>query len=188
MSEIKPRTVYLMQRTDKIYDGTEIYVGSTSKTLRERLSNHKSASKLEKHENIKLYVKMHEVGLDRWEIIPLLQRTCDKKTILEFEMEKCNELNADLNMRSPFLSFDDKKKYVANYYEMNKEKIKERQAGYYEMNKEKIKKQQADYYKLNKQQKIYHCEVCDISFGYKKDLQEHLKTSRHFWKHIYSVD
>ena len=100
-SEIKQRIVYLMQRTDKIYDGTEIYVGSTSRSLRERLRKHRDRSKLEKYENTKLYKKMREVGVSNWGITPLLSLTCDKKTILELEKEKYDELNADLNTYSP---------------------------------------------------------------------------------------
>ena len=188
MTEIKPRTVYLMQRTDKIYDGTEIYVGSTSLSLKLRLQVHKSASKTKKYCNTKLYTKMREVGLNNWKIIPLLQRTCDKKTILELEMEKCNELNADLNMRSPFLGFDNKKEYFVKYYQFNKEIIKQRQDNYYELNKEKISQKQTEYHKLNKQNKRYHCEICDFSFGSNRGLKDHFYTIKHGYTYLNSLD
>ena len=77
---------------------------------------------------------------------------------------------------------------MVNYYEMNKETIKQRQAGYYEMNKETIKQRQAGYYKFNIHNKRYRCEICDFSFGNNSNFQKHLKTSKHFWKYIYSVD
>ena len=45
MCDIKCRTVYLMRRTDKKDDGTDIYVGSTSRNLRERMWNHRCDAK-----------------------------------------------------------------------------------------------------------------------------------------------
>ena len=43
MNDIKPRTVYLLRRTDKEEDdGTDLYVGSTSANLKDRLWKHKS--------------------------------------------------------------------------------------------------------------------------------------------------
>ena len=157
-SEIKQRVVYLLRRTDKDDDGTDVYVGSTSKTLRERLWDHRGEATRTGNENNRLYTKMREVGLGNWEMIPLLSFTCDKKTIMEFEKEWCNALNADLNTYSPISGFENKREY------------------------------DADYYKFNIQNKRYRCEICDFSFGNNSGLQKHLKSRRHFWKYIYSVD
>ena len=78
---IKPRTVYLLKRKDRPDDGTDIYVGSTSQTLKKWLYSHRSAIYIRKHRNTKLYKKMREVGVDNWEIIPLLSFTCDYSRI-----------------------------------------------------------------------------------------------------------
>ena len=98
MSEIKQRTVYLLKRTDKPDDGTDIYVGSTSQALKKRLWSHKHYTKIV---NSKLYVRMKEVGINNWRIIPLLTYLCDQKTILEFEKSWVELLNPDLNTYSP---------------------------------------------------------------------------------------
>ena len=188
MSEIKERTVYLMQRSDKVFDGTDVYVGSTSRSLRERLWSLRGAVTRTGNENNRLYKKMREVGLGNWKMIPLLSFTCDKKTILEFEKEWCNALNADLNTYSPVLTPDERKQYNADYREFNKEKIKKQKADYYESKKEAIKQKQADNRELNRQEKKHHCELCGKSFWANWLLQKHLKTSRHFWKYICSVD
>ena len=162
-NEIKPRTVYLLRRTDKKDDGKDTYVGSTSKNLKYRLSSHRcSANYLWKYGNTKLYKKMREVGTINWEIVPLLTFSCDKKTILEFEREWCNLLNADLNSYSP--SGFNKKEYFVNYRKLNKEKIKKRHADYYVLNKETIQEQQYEHRKLDKQNKVHHCDVCEKSF------------------------
>ena len=188
MGENKLKTVYLLKRTDKPDDGTDIYVGSTSGTLRRRLREHKSLSKIKRGCNIKLYRKMCEVGLGSWEIVPLLSFMCDKKTICEFEKEWCNALNADLNMRFPFSGFDNKKEYLANYRESNKETIKQQITEYYKVNKETIKQQRGNYRGLNKQNKVYHCDVCDKSIESNKDLKRHFDSLRHQYAYLNSVD
>ena len=89
---------------------------------------------------------------------------------------------------------DDIKQQRADYYESNKDAIKQRQADYRESNKDAIKQQRADYYKSNKeaikqrqadyresikQSKKYYCDICEIVCTYNKELQQHLKTSKH---------
>ena len=69
MNDIKPRIVYLLRRTDKEDDGTDIYIGSTSKILKERLHDHRGNVK---RYNSRLYTRMREIGKYMWEIIPLL--------------------------------------------------------------------------------------------------------------------
>lgn len=97
-SEIKERTVYLLKRTDKPYDCTDIYVGSTSQPLKERLRCHKKDAGIC---TSRLNMRMREVGKYNWRVIPLLSFTCDKKTICEFEREWVKVLNTDLNTNSP---------------------------------------------------------------------------------------
>ena len=43
--EIKNRTVYVLFRTDKPEDGSDIYIGSTSQPLKERLCEHKKKAR-----------------------------------------------------------------------------------------------------------------------------------------------
>ena len=181
MTEIKKRTVYLLQRTDKEEDGTDVYVGSTSKTPRRRLSEHRCMAT---RSDSKLYGRMRAVGVDNWEIVPLFQRACDKETILGLERKWIKIMGADLNTYFPIITPEEKNQYASKYREMNKEKM----ADYLEMNKEKISKKIADCYEKNKQKKKYHCAICEVAYRNNYDLQRHLKTSRHFWKYIYSPD
>ena len=116
MNEIRPRTVYLLKRKNRPDDGTEIYVGSTLMDLKNRLCSHRCPSSYMRE--LKLYKKMRGVGVDNWEIVPLLTFTCDKKTILEFEKEWIKILNADLNMNLP-VRIISKKEYRANHHHNN---------------------------------------------------------------------
>ena len=170
MNDIKPRTVYLLRRTDKEEDGTDLYIGSTSKKLKYRLSSHKCPSSHMRKS--KLYERMREVGIDSWMIVPLLTFTCDRNTILEFEKEWIKVLKADLNKYSPIINIS-KIEYRANHYRLNKEVYK---------------RNQTCYYHKNIQNKIYHCDVCDKSFGCNYFLQEHFKSLNHSYTYLNSLD
>ena len=233
-SEIKQRIVYVLTRINKADDDdTDIYVGSTSLSLNDRLRLHRNASTKAGNENNKLYTRMRTVGVQNWEIIPLLSRTCDIKTIRGLERKWCKIMAADLNTNLPITTPEERNQYNADYYASNKEAILKRNANYREANKEAISKYQADYRednkdaikqynadyyasnkeailkrnanyrevnkdaikqynadyrKLNKQKERYRCDICDKAFESNKDLKRHFKTSKHFWKYIYSVD
>ena len=70
---------------------------------------------------------MNEIGLQDWEMVPLLTFACDKKTIFEFEKQWLGLIDADLNMRSPIT---DRKEYKAEYHLNNRDAILKRQAEY----------------------------------------------------------
>ena len=161
MNDIKPRTVYLLRQTDKEEDdGTDLYIGSTSKKLKERLSNHKSYTRIVSN---KLYTKMLETGVNNWEIIPLLSRTCNRNTIREVERKWIRILNADLNTFSPINTENEWKN----------------------TGKEKMKRERYHY---TKQNKTHYCNVCNKAFGYVADLKKHLESLKHSYAYLNSLD
>ena len=104
--EIKPRTVCLLKRTDKEDDGTDIYIGSTSKPLPKRLIGHRADSK---RCSSRLYKRMDEVGPKKGEIVPLVVvPSCGKIEILNFEQEWIALLNPDLNKNPPIKKNNEK--------------------------------------------------------------------------------
>ena len=184
--EIKNRTVYMLCRTDKPGDGTDIYyIGSSSHPLKERLRCHKKDAQRPRNENNRLYVRMLRIGLKNWKIILLVTFSCDQKTIFEFERDWIQILRADLNMIFPIT---DRKKYKADYHQNNRDAILKRQAGYRMANRDILLKKDKEYRKNNVEAKKYHCIVCDISFGYKKDLNKHFDTLKHPYAYMNSVD
>ena len=120
-NEIKPRTVYLLRRTDKEDDGTDIYVGSTSLTLKRRLQNHRHYSKIC---NSKLYKKMDETGPENWTIEPLLTFPCNKGTICEFGREWIKLVKPDLNVLSPVRENNEKNRESFKEHHFNSLKTK----------------------------------------------------------------
>ena len=160
MSEkIKSRTVYMLCRTD---GGNDVYVGSTSQPLEKRLSVHKyragNPSGLKHYGGSKLYERMRETGVQRWEIVPLLTFACDRKTICEFEYQWIKALNANLNMFSP----------------INEDLV--------------IRRNMIKYYKKNKETKRYYCELCDLTCGSNRELTRYLDTLKHSYAWLNAVD
>ena len=156
-SEIKQRTVYKLIRTDKPEDGTDVYVGSTSLSLKTRLQYHRGAAKVE---NNKLHSRMRTIGIENWQILTLEIHKCDQKEIRVLERNWVNLLKPDLNTFSLF----------ANNYETRCRQV------------------DRELFHRNIRDKVHHCNICDMSFGWKIHLQKHLKSSKHFWNYIYSVD
>ena len=175
MNDIKPRTVYLLRRTDKEEDdGIDLYVGSTSrKNLNTRLCLHRCDAIRVGNESNRLYKRMRKIGLGNWEALPLLSRTCDSKTIRKLERKWCTLLKADLKSNSPFSGFENKKEYDAKYYTSNKGKIIQRGA---------------EYRKLSKQNKVFHCNVCEKSFGSGWYLRRHFGSLKHQYTYLNSLD
>ena len=118
-------------------------------------------------------------------MVPLLTFACDKKTIFEFEKQWIGLIGPDLNTRSPIT---DRKEYEAGYYIENKEEIRRRHANYYNENRQAVLQKCKGYREFNMQNKIYHCDICNHSFGYKKDLESHLSTLKHSNAYMNSVD
>ena len=83
--EIKTRTVYVLFRTDKLEDGTDLYIDSTSMVLKKRLQGYRSDAQSLMNGGSKLYKRMHDFGIENWEIIPILTFMCDKKLFLNLK-------------------------------------------------------------------------------------------------------
>ena len=119
--EIKQRIVYVLTRKNKADDdNTDIYIGSTSMSLGKRLSGHRRDAIRVGNENNRLYIRMNEVSLDNWEIIPLLSRTCDINEIREVERNWIKISKADLNSYLPFKKEETVKEYMVNYEKENR--------------------------------------------------------------------
>ena len=142
-SEIKNRTVYVLCRTDKSEDGSDLYIGSTSRSLKERLRCHKKGAERLKYRNIRLYKRMNDS--ENWKIIPLVTFACGQKTIFEFERDWIQIFKTDLNMIFPVT---DREKYGTECHKNNRDAILKRQAGYRKANRDAISRKDAEYRKI----------------------------------------
>ena len=174
--KIKQRIVYVLTRKNKADDDTNLYVGSTSQTLEQRLSKHRSYARnfigRGCRKDNRLFKRMNEVGLWNWKIIPLISRTCDIKEIREVERKWIRILKADLNTILPI---------------REEETIQEYQSKYRENNRTFVRQCVFNSFK-NIESKKYYCDVCDLACRSNHDLKNHLDTYNHFMKWIWSVN
>ena len=153
--EIKNRTVYMLCRIDC---GNGVYIGSTSCPLEKRFAEHKhtAGNPSTYYGCSKLYHKMREVGVQQWEIIPLLTFACNEETICEFEREWVKATGANLNTFSP----------------INRDLAK--------------RKNMIKYHKKNKEEKRYFCGICAGAFMHNSVLKRHLETLKHSYNYLNS--
>jgi len=159
---------------------TDIYIGSTTQFTK-RKYNHKSLCLNEKGKkyNFKIYKTIRDTGgWDNWTMIQIEEYACaNGNEARNRERYWYEQLNANLNTLYP-------NRNSKEYYEENKEKIKERVLDYADKNKEKIKDRGKNYYALNddiikEKMKDYYTENKDIVKErvkkYREDNKEKIK-------------
>ena len=100
----------------------EVYIGSTCNTLNRRFIKHKSDSKRDKNKNTSLYKLMNEIGFERFRIQLLEDYHCEDKYELRQREGHYIREQGTLNK---LVAGREKKEYNKEYYEANKEEIKE---------------------------------------------------------------
>ena len=165
--------IYEVGRIYKLVsDNGLVYVGSTSKTLKERLRKHKN------HFNSNLYcTKGHVTSFRLFEdgsnvLIELIEQHNDICKIdlhkrERYYIENCDCVNKFIPGRSHAES-------VKEHYEKNKIEILEKTKKYYDSNKSKILEQ--------KKAKV-KCEVCDCEIN-KCAIMRHERTKKHITNNI----
>ena len=156
--EVKRRTVYLMCHEGSDI-GCDVYVGSTSFNLSQRLTKHKEDNLRPCNTKNKLYVRMKQVGPEKWKLRSLLTLKCSKEVIRNFESMWINILQSDLNSNTAFLK---------NGRQHN----------------EYVK----SYQKRNIVEKKYPCEVCETAFQSNYHLKQHRRSLKHQFTNLNSLD
>jgi hypothetical protein len=196
-------------------DDTLIYVGSSCLPLHKRFYQHKQFMKKDKYKNILLYKKMNSLGIDKFYIELYENFKCDTKEELKKHEGEVIRKIATMNMRIEGRTKQEyqqnpevkeyHKHYDKEYYENNKNRIKEVKKKYrdnnldktkevkkkyYEINKNKILDKMKEYYKINKT-KMKECYetnkneindkiVCDCGcFINRSHISRHKKTQKH---------
>jgi len=121
-----------------------IYIGSTTRTLNLRLSEHKQLKK----SNTCVSKKIIENG--DYQIILLELYPCMCKRELEKREQEWIEQFDCINLQRSYRSEEERKEYKKEYYRNNKEEISLNKKEYYEKNKEKLKnyrENNKEYYK-----------------------------------------
>ena len=99
---------------------------------------------------------MLEVGLENWEIVPLLTLECTRDKIRAFEREWADLLEADLNSVSPRTTAEEKREAAnrrgVKHYANNREKILRKKANYRANNREVIRQKAVERRARNREQ------------------------------------
>jgi len=134
--------VYVIRNTEN----AKCYVGSTVRTLAQRMSQHRMAAL--KNSNFPLYVAMREIGISKFYVELLLDAPCERREQLhKVEGNKMRELNTlTPNGYNVVVAGRGKKEF----YMDKKETIRPKHKAYYEMNKEKIMAAKKVYVEANK--------------------------------------
>jgi hypothetical protein len=175
-------------------DDTNIYVGSTT-NFKNRKNSHKNKCNNEKNKeyNFKVYQYIRDNGgWDNWVMIPIEQYSCNSKKELDIQERH------HIDLLRPLLNINIPNRTRKEYYEKNKEKIKEKQKEYKKDNKNKIKEKKKEYYidnkeKFTEKEKKYYednkeiinekrkekvvCDHCGSKIS-KNDIAKHQKTKK----------
>ena len=176
----------------KLYNETDTYIGSTIKTLNERLKRHinrkDTSSKLiidnppYKMELIEKYPCRNRYELEKREGVCQKNNECintriagrtdkeyreDNKYRIREHNKEYRENNKDVLKKYYEDNKDNKKKYNKEYRENNKDKVLSKKKKYYEKNKDKINERH--------RQKV-KCDVCDSILS-KCSLYNHKKNN-----------
>lgn len=117
----------------------EKYVGSTTKPLERRFSDHKACLKAGKDKNRKIYAAIEEHGIQNFDINLIEEYPCNSKKELRLReahyIMLFDTIEHGYNKNLPIVDVDEKT-YKYEWYESNKERILEMRKSWYEKNRE----------------------------------------------------
>ena len=191
--DFKKGKIYIIRNS--INDLT--YIGSTCRSLSQRMVQHRRDMNVERCQKFKLYKMMKELHKDNFYIELLENYPCNNRDeLLQKEGEYIRKYQSQLNRiiagRTDKEYRDDNKEYLASYFkeygQNNKTKLAEYRKEYRNNNKEKIGDYQSQAYQNNKEkylnyQKQYReqfkeCKTCGCQLK-KANWSKHIKTKLH---------
>lgn len=183
MADNKYANGKIYKLVSKNLEHTEFYVGSTITELRKRLYKHKHDAV--KYPTYKVYDYFNKVGWNNVSIILIENHPCNNVDELKrrerFWIEKDKPtLNMTIPLRTDQEYYQDNKEKikerVRQYVEENKEKVKQRRKEYTEKHKEQNRQRAKEHYEKNKTVNV-ECECgCVVR---KRWLKEHKKSKQH---------
>ena len=143
------------------YITNDIYVGSSCEPhLSRRMVKHRSQMNNERDQNMQLYQKMRELGVENFYIELIEDYPCENNDQLRAREKHYIREMATLNKRVETRTVkewrEDNKEHIQEWrkqhYQEHQEEIKEKVKQYAEENPEKVKQQKKDYYEQHKEQ------------------------------------
>jgi len=155
----------------KLYNQYDVYYGSTTKSLKERLNQHKSGAKNKKCISHILFQDCCIPKIELLEEVEFddIKELRDREAYYIRNLECINKVIPNRTQKEYRIDNRDKKlEYQKEYYLDNKEQIKNKSKEYYETNKDNISEQKK--FKVT-------CECGSVVR--KTDIQRHRRTNKH---------
>ncbi len=179
----------------------DIYVGSTCQPISKRMPKHRENRNYKNNRNMKLYVKMRDIGVDNFYIELIEECPCDNLEQLRRREGHFIRERATLNQVIAGRTVQEHRKeyYIANkehldtlnkeYSEAHPERMKKYKHEWYERNKEEQSVKQKERYEENKEEirlrnRIYKEQNKDKLRDQNKARYEKNKDKISQWKHI----
>jgi len=154
------------------------YIGSTCKTLKQRLQQHKSSYKAYNDGKVNYITSFKILENNNYDIVLIEDFPCERKEQLNARERFYIDSLTCVNKNSPN-KFNElgKVKYAKEYYNDNKDKILDQKMIYYNDNKDKILNYQKEYREDNKDkilnyQKEYREDNKEKFLDYQKEYRE----------------
>ena len=139
----------------------DIYIGSTYQPLSKRMAFHRNSSKSTTKQHYKIYQEMNKLGIENFYIELVEGYPCENNDQLRAReghfIREMGTLNGRIEGRSKKQFYQDNKEEikerVRNFTKANKERISAYKKKYDENNKEAIAHNKAEYYQEHKQER-----------------------------------
>jgi hypothetical protein len=156
-------------------NSNEIYIGSTTKTLTQRLKEHETHFRTGRYYSSAEIIKQGD-----YKIVLIKNFACNSLLELETEETKFQKDLVCVNQRLARITEEEKKQNRKQYYIDNKERINQ----YYIDNKEEIKQVKKQYYIDNKERKKqYRIDNRERFKQYRIDNKESIKQyNKKYWQ------
>lgn len=130
-----------------------VYIGSTTRSLSERMADHRRSIRVARVQHLKLYTLMASVGVDQFHIELLGDFACQRREQLLQEEGRYIRLHDCIGTGcNEKMAGRGKKESHANYYEGHKEAVKEKTKAYADANVDKVKEYGKVYRVENKEE------------------------------------
>ena len=149
---------YQKAKIYKIVDANEemVYVGSTVKTLAQRMAHHRSSFKFGPFTSS--HTIFDKYGVENCKILLLENYPCNSKEELNKRegqyIKQMDCVNKIVSGRTVKEYYQDNKERIKKYQDANKEHRKEIKKIYYEKNKEQIREKQNNHYAMKKENSV----------------------------------
>ena len=166
----------------------EIYIGSTRISLANRMAKHRFTAREERRNCHRLYMKMNDLGIDKFYIELIEEYPCENvEQLRRHEGEIIRELKPSLNFAIAGRTNKEwrednaeyKKEKDKEYYQEHQEIIKERSKRYRQDNREVMIQQNKEYYQKKREElkEKVECECGAVCSKYA--MPKHKKSLKH---------